>query len=177
MYILYICMHVYLYPFICWWHFGCLHVLTLVNSASAAMDIGARVPFQIVVLSGYMPGDGIAESYGTLFLKRHFIWKIPPTSSPACRCLVKMQACSLCVWLTGPLQPPLSSLQLLAVLQAPKKWHPFHLKQQTCLTCPVTSQWVNNMDNSFHPLWRTLGRRGESSSLITKMSFTPFRWI
>ena len=177
MYILYICMHVHLDPFICWWHFGCLHALTLVNGASAAMDIGACEPFQIVVSSGYMPRDGIAESYGTLFLKRHLIWKIPPTSSPAHRCLVKMQACSLCVWLTGPLQPPLSSLQLLPVLQAPKKWHPFHLKQQTWLTCPVTSQWVNNMDNSFHPLWRTLGWRGESSSLITKMSFTPFRWI
>ena len=177
MYIVYICMHVCLYPFICWWHFCCLQVLTPVNSTSAAMNIGAYVPFQIVALSGYMPRNGIAESYGNPVFKKTLYLKIPPTSGPAHKCLIKMQACPLCVWLTGPLQPPLSSLQLLPILQAPKKWHPFHLKQQTWVTCPITSQWVNNMDNSFHPLQRTLGRRGESSSLITKMSFTPFRWI
>ena len=43
-------------------HLGCFHVLAIVNSA--AMNIGMRVPFQIMVLSGYVPRSGLAGSYG-----------------------------------------------------------------------------------------------------------------
>ena len=51
-------------------HLGCLHVLAIVNSA--AMNSGKHVSCSILVLSGYMPRSGIAESYGGLipsFLK------------------------------------------------------------------------------------------------------------
>ena len=44
-------------------HLGCFHVLAIVNSA--AMNIGVHVSFQIMVFSGYMPGNGIAGSYGS----------------------------------------------------------------------------------------------------------------
>ena len=91
-------------------HLGCLHALTIVNSPSAAMNIGVHVPFQIVVLSGYMPRSGIAESYDNPVFKKTLYLKIPPPSSPTHKCLVKMQACSPYVWLTGPLQPTLPSL-------------------------------------------------------------------
>ena len=40
---------------------GCVHVLVTVNSA--AMNIGVHVSLWIIVLSGYMPRNGIAGSY------------------------------------------------------------------------------------------------------------------
>ena len=50
-----------LYPFVSG-HLGCFHVLASVKSA--AVIIGIYVSFQIIVLSGYMPGNGITGSYG-----------------------------------------------------------------------------------------------------------------
>ena len=44
-------------------HVGCFHVLAIVNSA--AMNIRVHVSFSIIVFSGYMPGSGIAGSYGS----------------------------------------------------------------------------------------------------------------
>jgi len=48
-------------------HLGCFHVLTIVNM-SAAVNIGAHVPFWIRVFSRYMPSWGIAGLYGNSFL-------------------------------------------------------------------------------------------------------------
>ena len=44
-------------------HLGSFHVLAIVNSA--AVNIGVHVSFRIMVFSGYMPGNGIAGSYGS----------------------------------------------------------------------------------------------------------------
>ena len=41
---------------------GCFHILAIVNSA--AMNIGVRASFWIMVFSGYMPSSGIARLYG-----------------------------------------------------------------------------------------------------------------
>ena len=43
-------------------HLGCFHVLAIVNSA--AINSGIHVSFSVLILSGYMPMSGIAESYG-----------------------------------------------------------------------------------------------------------------
>ena len=60
------CIYIlYLYPLICGWTFGCLHVLAIVNSA--AMNIGVHVPFGIVVFSGYMPRSGHVEYDSSIF--------------------------------------------------------------------------------------------------------------
>ena len=52
-----------LYSFICQWKtLGCFYVLAIINSA--AMNIGVNVTFWFEIFSGYMPGSGIAVSYG-----------------------------------------------------------------------------------------------------------------
>ena len=43
-------------------HPGCLHVLTILNSA--ALNIWVRVYFSVFISSGYMPRSGISGSYG-----------------------------------------------------------------------------------------------------------------
>ena len=43
-------------------HLGCLHVLTIVNSAT--INSGIHVSLSVLVYSGYMPRSVIAGSYG-----------------------------------------------------------------------------------------------------------------
>ena len=43
-------------------HLDCFHVLAIVRSAG--INTGVHVSFWIVILSGYVPSSGIAESYG-----------------------------------------------------------------------------------------------------------------
>ena len=54
--------HIFIYLFVDG-HLGCFHVLALVNSV--AMNIGMQMSFQIIGFSGYVPGSGIARSYGS----------------------------------------------------------------------------------------------------------------
>ena len=44
-------------------HLGYFHVLAIITSAT--VNIGMHVSFRMKVLSGYMPGNGIAGSYGS----------------------------------------------------------------------------------------------------------------
>ena len=45
-------------------HLGCFHILVFVNNV--ALNTGAHVSFRIIIFifSGYIPGSGIARSYG-----------------------------------------------------------------------------------------------------------------
>ena len=47
-------------------HFGCFHVLAIVNSAS--MNIGMHVSFQIMVFFEYKPRSTLLDHMATLFL-------------------------------------------------------------------------------------------------------------
>ena len=55
------------------------HVLAIINSA--AMNIWVHVSLSILVSSGYMPSNGIAESYGS-FIPRFFFFFLK--ASPYC---------------------------------------------------------------------------------------------
>ena len=44
-------------------HLGHFHVLVIVNSATANIEVHAS--FQIMIFSGYVPRSGVAESYGS----------------------------------------------------------------------------------------------------------------
>ena len=51
-------------------HLGCYHVLTIVNHA--IVNIGVQVSLQFIILTRYMPGRGIAGSYGNSNLTHCF---------------------------------------------------------------------------------------------------------
>ena len=51
-------------------HLCCFHVL----AASAAMNIGVHVSFQIRLFSRYMPRSGITGSYGIQLIKQGGHW-------------------------------------------------------------------------------------------------------
>ena len=63
--IVYMCHIFFIHPSVNG-HLGCFYVLAIVNSA--AMNIVVHDSFWIMVLSGYMPSSGIAESYGSSIL-------------------------------------------------------------------------------------------------------------
>ena len=54
-----------LYPFICWWHLSCFHVLNIVNSATVNIGVHGSFPIRVFVFSGYMSRSGIARSYSS----------------------------------------------------------------------------------------------------------------
>ena len=47
-------------------HLGCFRVLAIVNSA--VRNNGIHVSFSVLASSGYLPGSGIAGSYGSSIL-------------------------------------------------------------------------------------------------------------
>ena len=68
-------------------HWGCFHVLTIINSAST--NIGVHVSFRIIVLPRYMPRSGIAVPTTD--------WHLPSTSTK-----MKIMSC----WSCWPSTPP-----------------------------------------------------------------------
>ena len=66
--------HIFIHPSLDG-HLGYFHVLATINRV--AVNIGVHVSFWTILFSGYMPGSGIAGSYGSLFL---FIKELPYSS-------------------------------------------------------------------------------------------------
>ena len=77
---IYVCVCVCMYMYICTHthhifihssvnaHLGGFHVLAIINSAT--MNIGVYVSFQIILLSGYMPGMGLLDNMAFYFMRK-----------------------------------------------------------------------------------------------------------